>query len=262
MQNTTVPESKELAFALQIARQAGDLALEYYNQGITGSMKQDNTPVTIADQKCERLIRKALAESFPDDAILGEEEGGNNTLDSSRRKWIIDPIDGTYNFTRQLPVWSVLLALEEDGDIVLGILNAPANDEIFWAEKGSGTYRNGQRVHVSKIDKVADTQFEFGAPARLAAKGYWEGLRRISEATYRQRAYGDYLNFAHVLCGKAEAALEVGVKTWDIAAMKILATEAGGRYSDLIGGESVYTGSCLVSNGLVHDELLKLLRGD
>ncbi len=262
MQNTTAPQSKELSFALEIARKAGDIALEYYNQGTTGSMKQDNTPVTIADQNCERMIREALAESFPKDAILGEEEGGSDKLDSSCRKWIIDPIDGTYNFTRQLPVWSVLLALEEDGEIILGILNAPANGEIFWAEKGGGTYRNGERVHVSNINKVSESQFEFGAPVRLVELGYWDGLRRIAEATYRQRAYGDYLNFAHVLCGKAEAALEVGVKTWDIAPMKILATEAGGRYTDLVGGESIYTGSCLVSNGLVHDELLKLLRGD
>lgn len=253
-------QSRELSFAIDIAKRAGQVALDYYNQGTTGSMKADNTPVTIADQKCERLIREALADSFPEDAILGEEEGECRT-ENCKRKWIIDPIDGTYNFTRQVPVWSLLLALEVDGEIVVGILNAPANDEIFWAEKGHGAYRNGERIRVSQIAKVSEVQFEFGAPSRLATDGYWEGLRRISEATYRQRAYGDYMNFAHVFTGKAEAALEVGVKPWDIAPMKIIAEEAGGKYTDLEGGSSIYTGNCLVSNGLVHDELLTLLHG-
>lgn len=262
MKKDTIQQSKELIFALDIARRAGDVALEYFQQGTTGSMKSDNTPVTIADQKCERMIRDALADSFPDDAVLGEEEGESGRPATSKRKWIIDPIDGTYNFTRQVPVWSLLLALEDDGEIILGILNAPAMNEIYWAERKCGTYRNGERVHVSSIDKLSEVQFEFGAPSRLASDGYWNGLRRISEATYRQRAYGDYLNFAHVFEGKAEAALEVGVKVWDIAPMKILAEEAGGRYTDLDGMGSIYKGSCLVSNGLVHDELLKLLKDD
>lgn len=259
MQKNAVEQSKELAFALDIAKAAGAVALDYYSKGTTGSMKSDNTPVTIADQKCERMIREALAEAFPDDAILGEEEGSSARDPHARRKWIVDPIDGTYNFTRQLPVWSLLLALEEEGEIVLGIVFAPANEEIFWAERGRGAYRNGERIHVSSVDKLSEAQFEFGAPCRFATEGYWEALRKITDATYRQRSYGDYLNFAHVFCGKAEAAVEIGVKAWDIAPMKIIATEAGGMYTDLDGGGSIYKGSCLVSNGHVHDELLSIL---
>jgi histidinol-phosphatase len=255
----TKQQSKELAFAIDIARKAGDVALEYYAKRTTGTMKYDNTPVTIADQKCERMVREALAEHFPEDAILGEEEGESDI--KAKRKWIIDPIDGTYNFTRQVPVWSLLLALETEGEITVGVLNAPANGEIYWAEKGFGAYRNGERISVSKIDKIAESQFEFGAPNRLASDGYWEGLRRICEATYRQRGFGDYLNFAHVFDGRAEAAIEVGVKAWDIAPMKIIVEEAGGKYTDLDGGASIYKGSCLVSNGLVHDDILRLLKG-
>lgn len=253
------PSMTEIDFAVAIAQKAGSTALEYYHQKTTGSMKSDNTPVTIADQKCERIIREALASSFPEDAILGEEEGESARHASAKRKWIIDPIDGTYNFTRQVPVWSLLLALEEDGEIVLGVLNAPAMNELFWAARGQGCWKNGQQVHVSKIDKLEEVQFEFGAPDRIASDGYWNGLRRVCEHTYRQRGFGDYLNFAHVFEGKAEAAIEVGVKVWDIAPMKILVEEAGGRYTDLDGGTSIYKGSCMVSNGLVHDELLRLL---
>jgi histidinol-phosphatase len=257
-------QSQELRFALDIVSKAGELALDYYKQGCAGTMKADNTPVTIADQKCERMIREAIAQAFPNDDILGEEEGGGSAGfqpgATGTRKWIIDPIDGTYNFTRQVPVWSVLLALEVDGKIVLGVVNAPANEEIYWAEKNGGAHRNDEHIKVSEISKVSESQFEFGAPSRLREKGMWESLGRVIEATYRQRCYGDYVNFAHVFNAKAEAALEVGLKPWDIAPMQIIAHEAGGKFTDLDGGDSIYTGSCLVSNGKVHDELLKLLK--
>jgi histidinol-phosphatase len=252
-------QSKEMTFALDIARKAGEVAAEYFRNRTTGTMKSDNTPVTIADQKCERMIREALAQSFPDDEILGEEEGESATKATNKRKWIIDPIDGTYNFTRQVPVWSLLLALEEDGEIILGIVNAPSMGEMYWAEKGGGAFRNGEPTRVSTIATLAESQFEFGAPNRLASDGYWDALRKICEQTYRQRGFGDYLNFGHVFEGKAEAAIEIGVKAWDIAPMKIIVEEAGGRYTDLEGGSSIYKGGCLVSNGLVHEDLLKIL---
>lgn len=256
--DTLRQQTKEMTFALDVARKAGAIALEYYQLRTTGTMKSDNTPVTIADQKCERMIREALAECFPEDGILGEEEG-ESAATKNKRKWIIDPIDGTYNFTRQVPVWSVLLALEEDGEIILGVVNAPAMNEMYWAEKGGGAFKNGEPSRVSSISKLNESQFEFGAPNRLASDGYWEALRKICEQTYRQRGFGDYLNFGHVFEGKAEAAIEIGVKAWDIAPMKIIVEEAGGRYTDLEGGTSIYKGGCLVSNGLVHEELLNLL---
>jgi histidinol-phosphatase len=257
----TKKRSKELEFALDIADRAGDLALNYFRQGITATMKHDNTPVTAADKECERLIREAIAAAFPDDAILGEEEGESPQAKSAKRKWIIDPIDGTYNYARQIPIWSLLLAFEADGQIELGVVHAPAMGETFWAEKGGGAFRNGQPVHVSDIKRVQDSMFVFGGPNRITGGPLSDGLKRVIGATYRQRAFGDYLNFAYVFSGKAEAALETGVQPWDLAPMKIIAEEAGGRYSDLEGGTSIYKGSCLVSNGPVHDEILRLLLG-
>jgi histidinol-phosphatase len=259
MQQTS-KQSKELKFAIDIAQEAGHLALQHFHRGIKAEMKADNTPVTLADQECERYIRKSIAKHFPDDAILGEEEGETAARDShNSRRWIIDPIDGTYNFARKVPIWSVLLGLEEQGEIIVGVLHAPAMEETFWAERGGGSWRNGERVRVSDIAELNKTMFVFGAPDRIVKQGFWNGLENVIRSTYRQRGFGDYLNFAHVFEGKAEAAFEVGLKPWDLAPMKIIVEEAGGRYSDLKGGSSIYSGSCLVSNGHVHDEILRLL---
>lgn len=261
---------KELRFAIDIARQAAAVSLRYFKEGIEATYKSDNTPVTLADKECERLIRQAIAETFPTDDLLGEEEGSSkgkagSTAESSNptaRKWIIDPIDGTYNFTRGVPVFSTLLAFEQNGEIQAGVVVAPAMDEIYWAEKGGGAFRNGAPIHVSSISDVAKSQFEFGAPSRILKDGLWEGLGRIVKATYRQRAFGDYLGFGHVFDGRAEAHLELGLNVWDVAPMKIIVEEAGGVYSDLEGGSDVYKGSCLISNGLIHDEILQLLLGE
>jgi histidinol-phosphatase len=259
MTNNTVLAEKELSFALDIANRAGDVALNYFRKGIEAEMKHDNTPVTVADRECERLIRSALADSFPNDAILGEEEGESKDAARARRKWIIDPIDGTYNFARGIPIWALLLAFEQDGEIRLGVVHAPAMEETFWAVEGHGAFRNGKRVHVSEIAEIGKSMFTFGDPNRLMHGPYAEGFARIIAATYRQRGFGDYPDFAYVFCGQAEAALETGVKPWDIAPVKIIVKEAGGRYTDLDGGDSIYKGGCLVSNGLVHDEMLNLL---
>lgn len=270
--NQSPATNKDLEFALDIAREAGALALDYFERGVSASSKSDGSPVTEADKQCERIIREAIAQQYPSDNILGEEHGetirahGNNNDASTngdpavRRKWIIDPIDGTYNFVRQIPIFATLLALEENGEIVLGVVNAPAAGPVggafYWASKGGGAYKNGKPIAVSQISDMAGAHFLFGEPDKLTGATFLHGLLDTIKGTRRQRAFCDYLNFAYVFEGKAEAAIEVGVKPWDLAPMKILAEEAGGRYSDLEGGTSIYTGNCLVTNGLLHDELL------
>ncbi|HEY9778320.1 MAG TPA: inositol monophosphatase family protein [Planktothrix sp.] len=264
--------SRDLVFALDICEQASKLALHYYLNGVEAVEKEDGSPVTVADKKCERLIREAINSRYPDDAILGEEEGESEGATTSggstdvvqkstkKRRWILDPIDGTYGFVRKIPVWALLLALEEDDDIIMGVISAPAVGDVYWAEKGRGAFKNGDRITVSKIDQMATAQFEFGGLNRIFDAGYREGFAKIVSRTYRQRGFGDYLGFAHVFEGKAEAHLEVGVKPWDLAPMKILAEEAGGKFSDMDGGSSLYKGSCLVSNGVLHTEFFDLLR--
>ena len=241
--------------------------MRHFNNGVRAMMKYDGTPVTIADTECERLIRQAIESKYPDDAILGEEEGATeghslaNPTSATRRKWIIDPIDGTYGYSRGSAVWSTLLALEEDNEIVLGVVHAPAAKETFWAEKGKGAWKNGNRIQVSSYTELAQAQFDFGGLNRIIRKGLWPGVEKIIQSTGRQRSPGDYLGFAHVLEGLAEAQLEVDLKPWDLAPFRILITEAGGRYSDLSGSDSIYTGSCLVSNGALHDQFMSLLTG-
>ncbi len=265
--------STELAFALDVCERAGKIALAYYNSGVNVIEKSDGTPVTAADKECERLIREAINEKFPADAILGEEEGESVGVPQSanqgdvvakstkRRRWILDPVDGTFGFARGIPVWATLLALEEDDEVVLGVVSAPAVADMYWAEKGRGAFKNGKRIHVSRCDKLSNAQFEFGGINRVLKFGYWPGFTRMVELTARQRGFGDYLGFAHVFEGVAEAHLEVGVHPWDLAPMKIIAEEAGGEYSDLEGGKSIYKRNCLVSNGLLHKKVLhELLR--
>jgi histidinol-phosphatase len=253
--------SPELVFALDICEQAGRIALPCFLEGIETLTKDDGSPVTAADKECERIIREAIKSRFPQDAILGEEEGesAGQETDGKKRKWIVDPIDGTYGYARGIPFFSTLLALEEDGEIVLGVVSAPAMADMFWAEKGRGAFKNGMRVEVSDIKEIAKSQLSFGGANRILAEGYWSGFTKLIEATSKQRGFGDYLGFAYVFEGKAEAHIEVGVKPWDLAPMKIIIEEAGGKYSDLSGGESIYTGSCLISNGQAHQEWLSTL---
>jgi histidinol phosphatase-like enzyme (inositol monophosphatase family) len=248
----------ELVFALDVSEQAGRIALGYFKSGVEVTLKYDGTPVTIADQEVERFIRGAIQNKFPEDAMLGEEKGLSEGKSSTRR-WLIDPIDGTYGFARGSHIWSVLVALEEDQDVTLGVVHVPATQETYWAQKGKGAWKNGKQLRVSSYANMSEAQFNFGAINRIQSKGYWPGFERIIKTTGRQRGYGDYLGFTSVLEGRAEANLEVGLYPWDLAPFKILVLEAGGAYSDLAGGQSVHTGNCLISNGILHAEFLKLL---
>ena len=258
---------QELVFALDICERAEKITMRHFNDGIRATIKYDGSPVTIADTECERMIREAINTKYPDDAILGEEEGaseGNKQAGASGaklRKWIVDPIDGTYGYSRGSTGWSTLLALEEDGEIVLGVVHAPAAKETFWAEKGKGAWKNGKRLQVSDYSNIRESQFDFGGLSRIISKGLWPGVERIAKMTGRQRAPGDYLSFANVLEGRSEAQLEVDVKPWDLAPFRILITEAGGVYSDLEGSDSIYTGSCLITNKLLHEKFLNALLG-
>ena len=252
---------QELDFTLSLVRATARVVLQYFDQGVSVVAKSDGSPVTIADKVVENTIRDAIAREYPEDAILGE-EGGETTAvkDRSSRKWIVDPIDGTYNFARHIPIWSTLIALESDGEIVMGVVAAPAMRECFYAARGQGAYKitgdlsliesfaNPQPIKVSDNATLDKSGFNFGTPDRIHKIGKWDAFTRAVLATERQRGYGDYLGFAHVFEGKSEAMLETGVKPWDLAPMKIIVEEAGGTFFDLSGGKSIYPGSCIVSN--------------
>lgn len=251
---------KDLQFAVDLAHQAGELAFSYFTRGIEFSKKDDDSPITVADRECEALIRGKIAKLHPSDNLLGEEEGETKPSGSGR-KWIIDPIDGTYNFARGVPTWSVLLALEEDGDIVAGVVHNPAANETYSASRGGGSFKNGRSIHVSTIKTLQDSYLLFGEHARILEHNLFDGFSRLVRATYKHRGFGDYLTFGYVFEGKAELGLEVGVKPWDLAPMRIIVEEAGGRFTDLQGNPDIYPGTALVSNAIVHEAALKLLTG-
>lgn len=247
---------------LGAARAAGELALGYYRGGFDVVIKADRTPVTQADREAEQLIVERLRRAFPDCGFLGEEFGDQGTKD---RRFIIDPIDGTKNFVRGIPVWATLLALEEGGQVTAGVIYNPALGEMFWASHGGGAFRNGKRVSVSEIIRLGEAQLIHSALRPLREAGYWEGLARLVDATERQRGFGDYMGYTLVAEGKAEIYAEIyaqggGLKPWDLAPCKILVEEAGGVFTDLDGRSTIYTGSALATNGHLHEAALGLLR--
>jgi histidinol-phosphatase len=247
--------------ALDAARAAGAIALSYFRADVRVMQKPDQTPVTQADHEAETAIVDRLRALFPDVGFLGEEFGAQG---SQARRWIIDPIDGTKNFVRGIPYWATLLALEEDGEITLGVVHSPATGELFWARRGQGARADGVPLHVSTIDRldaamVVHSSLNLLRP--LDGGRVWDGVVRLIDRTDRQRGFGDYYGYTFVLRGRAEIMLEADVKAWDIAPIKVLVEEAGGRLTDFAGRPTIYSGTALASNGRLHDETLALLGG-
>ncbi len=250
-----------LEAALDAAREAGAIALRYFRSDVRVMRKADQTPVTQADQEAESAIVTRLRAAFPDVGFLGEEYGAQG---HQARRWIVDPIDGTKNFVRGIPYWATLLALEEEGEITLGVVHAPATGELYWARRGQGAWLDGVRLHVSAVDRLEDAMLvhsSLNLLRPLAGGRYWEGFVRLVDRTDRQRGFGDYLGYTFVLRGQAELMLEADLKPWDLAPLRILFEEAGGRFTDLEGRPTIYSGTALASNGRLHAEALALLHG-
>jgi histidinol-phosphatase len=244
---------RALAAAVDAARAAGAIALRYYRSGVEVTIKPDDTPVTQADREAEETIVSALGRVFPAWGFLGEEFGARGAADV---RWIIDPIDGTKNFVRRIPVWATLLALEAGGEVVAGVIHNPVTGELYAARRGGGATLNGQPVRVSDVDDLWSATL-LHAGLRLYRKaGVWDGLVRLIDATERQRGFGDYLGYTLVAEGKAEMYVEVDLKPWDLAPCKIVVEEAGGRFTDLAGVPTIYSGSALATNGRLHDAAL------
>ena len=244
--------------AIAAARAAGEVALHYFRTNLTVETKADHTPVTRADRECEARIVEILSARFPDHGFLGEELGERRGRVNAR--WIIDPIDGTKNFIRGIPFFATLIALEEEGEITVGVMHAPAINDLLYARKGQGAFANGRQVHVSSVTDLQDAMLIHGGLQDLKVRPCWRPFLRLVDATARQRGFGDALGHSVVICGQAEIALEPEIKPWDVAATKAIVTEAGGRFSDFAGTPSIYTGSAVISNGWVHDTVIKILQ--
>ncbi len=247
---------EEVAAAIKAALAAGEVAMKYYRGGFEVTIKPDRTPVTQADREAEQVIKRVLGRAFPNHGFLGEEFGEEGPKD---RRWIIDPIDGTKNFIRRVPIWAVLIGLEEEGEVTAGVVFNPASNEMFWARRGDGAWAGGERLHVSGCTALEDATMLHADLHLLRRAGYWEPFVRMVDACGRTRGFGDYYGYGLVASGKAEIYLETDLKPWDIAPVKILVEEAGGRLTDFAGRPTIYDGSVLATNGCLHDQALALL---
>src|SRR5207244_6645286 len=195
---------------------------------------------TRADREAERAIVGILGRAFPAYGVLGEEFGGHGT---SEVRWIIDPIDGTKNFVRGIPVWATLIALEERGEVTVGVIHNPVTAELYTARRGAGACLNGARIRLSFVGELHQSPVAHAGLGRVCHGGHWDGFARLIDATDRQRGFGDYMGYGLVAEGRAEIYAELDLKPWDLAAPKILVEEAGGRFTDFAGRPTIYTGA-------------------
>ncbi|HET9939202.1 MAG TPA: inositol monophosphatase family protein [Gaiella sp.] len=239
----------DLALALRLADAADAISLGRFRaRDLLVETKPDRTPVTEADRAVETELRAVLARERPDDAILGEEEG---EVGSGPRRWIVDPIDGTRNYSRGVPVWATLIALEVEGRVVVGVVSAPALHRRWWAERGGGAHASGDRVHVSAVRRIEDAVLSFALEQPLPS---------LAANAWHARGYGDFWSHMLVAEGAVDGAIDaVGVSVWDLAAIQVIVEEAGGRFSDFAGEPRFDAGTAVSSNGLLHETLLASL---
>jgi histidinol-phosphatase len=256
-------ELADIADAITMARfRAADLVVE---------TKPDLTPVSEADRDVEQAMREHLASRRPYDTVFGEEYGGTEPAggagEPSPRRWIVDPIDGTKGYVRGMQVWATLLALEDAGEMLLGVASAPAMGRRWWAVRGAGAFTTdiaggaSRPMRVSGIRALEDAQLCFGGHEEWRQTDRLGGLLALSERCWRTRGYGDFWQYMLVAEGAAEIALDPAVALWDIAAPMVIVQEAGGRFTDFSGAATAAGGDGIGSNGHVHEAARRILAG-
>ncbi len=258
-------EHADLRLALELADVADGITLARYAAvDLVVETKPDATPVSDADKAVETALRDRLARTHPDDAVLGEEQGFSGHEDTARR-WVIDPIDGTKNFIRAVPVWATLIALEVHGRVEVGVVSAPALGFRWWAARGRGAWRSDLRapepraLTVSRVGTLADASLAYSSLSGWEAQSRLAGFLDLTRAVWRTRAYGDFWSHCLVAEGAVDVSTEPEVSHWDLAALQVVVEEAGGRFTDLGGTAGPDGGSVVVTNGLLHDEVLRML---
>jgi histidinol phosphatase-like enzyme (inositol monophosphatase family) len=243
-----------VTLAVDLTRRAGLLSLRWFRaRDLAVERKADGTPVTEADRAVERFLRNEIALVHPDDGVVGEEEGPRDS--ANRRTWIVDPIDGTKAFTRGVPLFANLLAMEDEHGSAVGVINIPALGQTLWAGRGQGCWLNGVPARVSDRPGLAD--------AYLSSSGYesWQesSLLQVKRAGMVLRTWGDGYGFLLVASGAVDAMVDPRAERYDLAPMPVILSEAGGRFSDLAGQPGATGGSAVATNGRIHDQLLTCL---
>lgn len=255
---TGMGRSPELIAALEAAEQAAEIARSLYRRNLSVRIKEDKSPVTEADVRCETAIREILEARFPTHGFYGEETGSHGL--ESENLWLVDPIDGTKAFVREYPMFSTQIALMRRGELVLGVSSAPVYGEICFAERGAGSHLNGERIAVSEVSTLEAAALSSGNLKSLASSRRWIAYGDLVSQVSRIRGYGDFLHYHLLAAGKIDAVIETDVNILDIAACAAIVTEAGGLFTDLDGKPiTLHSTSVLASNGRLHAALLQRL---
>jgi histidinol-phosphatase len=252
----------DLRLAQDLADQADAITLSrFLSTDLAVETKPDLTPVSDADRAVEVALRESLERDRPGDAIIGEEYGATAT---AARRWVIDPIDGTKNYVRGVPVWATLIALQQDERSVVGVVSAPALGRRWWAAAGSGAWTRtaiteARACLVSQVESLGDASLSYSSLEGWDAAGRREQFRGLVDSVWRNRAFGDFWSYMLVAEGAVDIAAEPEVSLWDLAALNVIVEEAGGRFTDLSGADRVDGGNAVASNGLLHDAVLAVL---
>ena len=247
-----------LDFAVRLAREAGEITQRYFKSSYVPDRKPDESFVTVADREAERHIREAIHSAFPDDGVLGEEE--QEKLGSSNRRWIIDPVDGTFSFVHGVPLYAVLIGLEIEGEPVAGVVNLPALDELLYAAKGLGCFWNGESAKVSTTTTLKEALLlstDFGT---CEAHGFGRAAEALQNRVHARRTWGDAYGHVLVATGRADIMLDPVMNVWDCAALLPILEGAGGTFTDWQGRKTIYGGNAISTNGLLFDEVTNTIR--
>ena len=241
-----------LAFAIETARAAGWGTVALFNRGASYELKDDLTPITQADIDAETLIRTEIAKQYPGEEVIGEEQGGSQAPD----RWVIDPIDGTKSFVAGIPTYATLISYEQDGEPVLGVCYFPALDEVVYAEKGGGCYRNGRPCKVTGKHHIENSILCCGSHYTMQQAGRMQGFLNLAERAFATRGMTDAYGHALVATGRTDAMIDPVVLHWDISAMSIIVREAGGSFTDFKGNEAL-AGEAISCTPGIRDAILE-----
>lgn len=254
-------KSPYLPVAIAAVKAAEKIILQHYQSNLAVQTKADLTPVTIADQQAEEIIKQTILKAFPDHTFFGE-EGEKVDLENHKGfTWIIDPIDGTKSYIRGIPLFGTLLALLHDGELIVGVSNAPVWGELLYAAKGGGAFANGEPIRVSDVADVSDAFLSNGRLKYFEDIGKMQQLLAVSRQAKWARGMGDFWIYHLIAQGKVDVMMEGSVKFWDIAAAKVIVEEAGGQMTQLDGQPiTFHSTATLATNGKLHASVVAAMK--